>query len=171
MSHRTFARALLIAIGLVWTRNADASPGYCPVLDSYLGVNCWQGSNCCLLCHTDPSGASGTPAQPLSTALRAVGLTGAENDQSLRSSLAQLDGDGGTDIADLRACRDPNAAPGDAGSEAGAKDGGGAPATAHGGCACNMLPGALGAGGLLGAAAVLLPLVGVIGRRRLRSRL
>ncbi len=67
----------------------------------------------CSVCHIKDNTGSSTPITPFARALRARGLTG--DNGSVRTALLQLntdgvdsDGDGVTDIAELRAGTDPN---------------------------------------------------------------
>ena len=67
----------------------------------------------CSVCHIKDNTGSSTPITPFALALRARGLSGSSG--SVRTSLSQLetdgvdsDGDGVTDIAELKAGTDPN---------------------------------------------------------------
>jgi hypothetical protein len=67
----------------------------------------------CSVCHINDNTGSSTPITPLALSLRARGLTG--DNSSLTSAFAKLesdavdsDGDGTTDVAELRAGTDPN---------------------------------------------------------------
>jgi hypothetical protein len=72
----------------------------------------------CTLCHTDPGGGGGNVKQPVGVALVSRGLF-AGDDAGLVLALTQLeedntdsDGDGVSDVAELRAGLDPNVAGG-----------------------------------------------------------
>jgi hypothetical protein len=112
-------RLLALAAGLTvffmyWS--ARASPIYPQTIKDHLMTSC--DPPLCTICHRDLQGGLGTVTRKFGQNMQALGLV-PEDPASLISALDQAkamnldsDGDGDTDIDALRACRDPNVAPG-----------------------------------------------------------
>ncbi len=105
-------RTLFITL-LISSSGSLASSDYPAVIKTQLGLST-DHPRMCRLCHTSDLGGSGTITQPFGKALQARGLA-SENAELLKTALAQLeadkvdsDGDGVTDIDELKALTDPN---------------------------------------------------------------
>ncbi|MBX3128315.1 MAG: hypothetical protein KF718_16445 [Polyangiaceae bacterium] len=90
---------------------ALASPSYPGVVESELETACPPP---CAVCHQDQNGGKGTAIKPVAESMIDQGLEG-DDEASLRAALAGLDrdavdtdGDGISDIAELKAGTDPN---------------------------------------------------------------
>jgi hypothetical protein len=101
----------LVALGsLAWSALAQAKDEFPSEIASNLQLS-YQPP--CSVCHIDGNTGSSTPITPFALSLRARGLTGETG--SVSSSLSKLesdavdsDGDGTTDVAELKAGTDPN---------------------------------------------------------------
>lgn len=92
-------------------RNALASPSFPAVVQEVTNA---PAVPACTLCHTSPSGGSGTANTPFAKYLKTRGLRPGDTD-SLRGALQAMigerhdtDGDGTTDADELKAGGDPN---------------------------------------------------------------
>jgi len=90
---------------------AQATPSFPSGMSTDLGMPC---TPTCTVCHSTPSGGSGTATQPFAVALMSRGLL-AYDDQSLSDALVTLEADqvdsnqdGVIDVEALRAGSDPN---------------------------------------------------------------
>lgn len=91
---------------------AWASPGYPGEITSYEGLACTPQ---CTICHETNAGGSGTVSRDFGGAMESAGLTGGSDYAALDAALDTLDGDGTdsdgdgvTDLDELRAGTDPN---------------------------------------------------------------
>lgn len=140
-----------------------ASPTFPPAIAEHLGLACEPD---CTTCHTRPSGGLGTARQPFGAAMQGAHLT-AGQPQKIAAALDELaaersdvDGDGVTDIDELRALTDPNAE----GEPLKCLDGGSGD---DGSCSVNHAPPQGGLGAILASIAVGLFF---LGRRHIASR-
>lgn len=99
------------------TRPAMASPTFPDAIRGELSLGT---SLACTICHNTPSGGFGTATTPFASYLRSRGLKAADVD-SLRNALRAADaerhdsdGDGVSDIEQLKGGRDPNVGPSEA---------------------------------------------------------
>ncbi len=117
-----FSRALLVLMGCMLSHSAHASPTYPPTIK--LDLDLAQVPDC-TLCHRDQLGGAGTVIRPFGrTLIDHFQLTGNNNVALLKAALASddsqnldSDGDGVTDIDELRMGTNPNV--GASGVEAG----------------------------------------------------
>ncbi|MBK7582947.1 MAG: hypothetical protein IPI67_22475 [Myxococcales bacterium] len=105
------AAGLALAVGIVAPSVAQASPTFPPELQADLDMPCAPP---CTLCHRDSNGGVGTAVQPFGAAIKNAGLT-LKSPEKLPKALARLeaesadsDGDGVTDVDELREGRNPN---------------------------------------------------------------
>jgi hypothetical protein len=159
--------ALACALAVFGSGVARASMVYPPTIASHLGIACVP---LCTICHRDLNGGLGTVNKRFGMNLQALyGLTYG-NPALLISALDQAaamhldsDGDGDTDIDQLKNCRDPNQpSVGDGGVSSGAT---GAVPPLEFGCAIGRAP-----GGAAGAVAGLLCMGGILPALRRRYR-
>jgi len=105
----------------VLASNADATPEYPIVLDSYLRMLDPQHTDCdqltrCLICHTTTRGGQATAVRPFAQTLRRYGLNRGRDSGALLNALEMLpdatdsDDDGLADIDELAACGNPSGA-------------------------------------------------------------
>ena len=99
-------------VSMVMMAGAWASPSYPAEITSYVGTPC--DLTLCTVCHDSMSGGTGTVTQPFGMAMMDQGLV-LENVDSLHTALDALDtngtdsdGDGTSDLDELRAGTDPN---------------------------------------------------------------
>jgi hypothetical protein len=102
--------SVFVAGSFVSPRIAEAKNSFPPEMQSQLGLTYEVP---CSVCHTKGNTGPATAQTPFALSLRARGLSRDRN--SLTSALTQLeadhvdsDGDGTTDVAELRAATDPN---------------------------------------------------------------
>lgn len=98
-----------LAAALLFTSSsALASSTYPGVIASKYSVTAPQ----CTLCHNNPAGGSGTATQPFASTMTGKGLTGGSATDLLGTlldaSTSDTDGDGVTDVDELKAGGDPN---------------------------------------------------------------
>jgi hypothetical protein len=100
--------AALAAAVLVTSSSALASGSYPGTIASKYSVTAPQ----CTLCHNNPAGGGGTATQPFAVAMKAKGLTGGGDTAALGTALDantdDTDGDGVSDVDELKAGGDPN---------------------------------------------------------------
>lgn len=97
------AGALLLA-----SPSAHASSGYPGAIATKYSVAAPQ----CTLCHNNPQGGGGTATQPFAATMIPLGLSGGSATDKLTAALdantADTDGDGKTDVDEIKAGEDPN---------------------------------------------------------------
>ncbi|MEW5743133.1 MAG: thrombospondin type 3 repeat-containing protein [Myxococcota bacterium] len=146
---RRLALALSLLAGPAW-----ATATYPTAIKNHLGLAV-EPPQSCGICHRNNVLGAGTVTTPFGTNMRMRGLM-PNNEATLRSALDQLDtdmvdsdGDGVTDIAELRAGTDPNVGStsdggtggGGGGTGGGAGGGGDTVAPLRYGCGANVAPG------------------------------
>ena len=106
-----FLKSLLPGLVLLGATSARATPTFPGVIQKELGLS---STPQCAVCHQGGQTAVGTVTTPFGAALRGKGLV-FYNDASLRTALGALaaenvdsDGDGMSDVEELKADRDPN---------------------------------------------------------------
>jgi hypothetical protein len=106
-----FAVVLIVLGAVLASRSAVAKPSFPDLIAHDLNLP-YQVP--CSICHVKGNTGSGTANTPFALSLRARGLTG-EGENSLASALSALetegvdsDGDGESDVTELRAGTDPN---------------------------------------------------------------
>ena len=131
---------LLLLLSVLAGCTAWATPTYPGIIATEMGVDFVPQQ--CSLCHANGKTEKGTVTTPFGLSMRSRGLV-LENPASLRAALARLetdlvdsDGDGRTDIAELKAKDDPNVG----------KD---ALKPPRYGCGASVVPGAMAALGML----------------------
>jgi hypothetical protein len=136
--------------------SVHASPAFSPLLERAYELPC---EPTCLVCHTQPQGGFASANTKLGITLRRMFDLQCCDTPALEGILAQLeqgevdsDGDGATDVQELRAMTDPNLpdVAGAAASELACQ-----PPTKDGGCALVRRGGAAGSGALLLGCALL----------------
>lgn len=110
--HRIAALGV-VALGLALAPRAAASPEYPAKVGELLSMECPPP---CTLCHLDVNGGAGTAEKPFAQSMVDAGLVG-EDESKIRPALDALqaadvdsDGDGVSDVVELRASNDPNLA-------------------------------------------------------------
>ncbi len=100
------------AVASLLTSTAAASPPYPVTIQLYAKL---AKAPDCVLCHRDDNGGAGTVVRPFGRTLMHLGATGANNIGALNAALKtdeadhlDSDGDGATDIQELRAGTNPN---------------------------------------------------------------
>lgn len=113
MSRARAVAVAVLALTVAASRAAIASPSYPEAVQETLSL---AAPPSCTTCHATPSGGFGTATRPFAAYLRSRGLV-AEDLASLQGSLAAAigekhdsDGDGMSDVDELRAGGDPNEA-------------------------------------------------------------
>ena len=139
---------------------ALASSSFPPAIQTDLNA---KSVPACTVCHTTPSGGSGTATQPYAVAMKQRGLLSGDVN-SVKTALTKMgtdkvdsDGDGMIDVDEITVGRDPNVA--ESGGDGGTS--GGASKVVYG-CATADADGT----SALGAAALALATVLVVRRRR-----
>jgi hypothetical protein len=104
---------LLLSLLVLAGARAHATPTFPEVVNTKLALTTAVS---CTLCHTDPGGGAGNVTQPIGVSLFARGMV-PYDEASLQTAVDKLttdavdsDTDGATDIDELKAGTDPNAA-------------------------------------------------------------
>jgi hypothetical protein len=108
---RLFVRWLLAALALTTASSAWGSDTFPGEIQKQLDMSCAPP---CTICHRDSQGGLGTAAKPFADEMVKNGLVPGEPGQigaalaAIEASGADSDGDGVSDVAELRDERDPN---------------------------------------------------------------